>query len=80
MKTAYPDQLDYEGVTRYIPGGTRTRNLPLRRGTRYPLRHRDTAVVAQLGERQTEDLKVPGSIPGDGTQALAWPSGLRRRT
>ena len=25
------------------------------------------AVVAQLGERQTEDLKVPGSIPGDGT-------------
>ena len=25
-----------------------------------------SAVVAQLGERQTEDLKVPGSIPGDG--------------
>ena len=24
------------------------------------------AVVAQLGERQTEDLKVPGSIPGLG--------------
>ena len=24
------------------------------------------AVVAQLGERQTEDLKVPGSIPGRG--------------
>jgi hypothetical protein len=23
-------------------------------------------VVAQLGERQTEDLKVPGSIPGHG--------------
>ena len=22
------------------------------------------AVIAQLGERQTEDLKVPGSIPG----------------
>ena len=25
------------------------------------------ASVAQLGERQTEDLKVPGSIPGRGT-------------
>ena len=24
------------------------------------------AVVAQLGERQTEDLKVPDSISGDG--------------
>ena len=22
------------------------------------------AAIAQLGERQTEDLKVPGSIPG----------------
>ena len=26
------------------------------------------AAIAQLGERQTEDLKVPGSIPGLGTQ------------
>ena len=25
-----------------------------------------TAALAQLGERQTEDLKVPGSIPGGG--------------
>ena len=24
------------------------------------------AAIAQLGERQTEDLKVPGSIPGPG--------------
>ena len=24
------------------------------------------AEIAQLGERQTEDLKVPGSIPGGG--------------
>ena len=24
------------------------------------------AEIAQLGERQTEDLKVPGSIPGFG--------------
>ena len=26
-----------------------------------------TAAIAQLGERQTEDLKVPGSIPGLGS-------------
>ena len=26
------------------------------------------AAIAQLGERQTEDLKVPGSIPGLGKQ------------
>ena len=26
-----------------------------------------SASIAQLGERQTEDLKVPGSIPGGGT-------------
>ena len=26
-----------------------------------------TAAIAQLGERQTEDLKVPGSIPGRGS-------------
>ena len=25
-----------------------------------------SAAIAQLGERQTEDLKVPGSIPGLG--------------
>ena len=25
------------------------------------------AAIAQLGERQTEDLKIPGSIPGLGT-------------
>ena len=30
--------------------------------------HADTmAAIAQLGEPQTEDLKVPGSIPGLGT-------------
>ena len=28
------------------------------------------AALAQLGERQTEDLKVPGSIPGGGTFGL----------
>ena len=29
-------------------------------------KHLYKAVIAQLGERQTEDLKVPGSIPGRG--------------
>ena len=29
------------------------------------------AAIAQLGERQTEDLKVPGSIPGLGTRITA---------
>ena len=29
------------------------------------------ADIAQLGERQTEDLKVPGSIPGGGTYSFA---------
>ena len=28
------------------------------------------AEIAQLGERQTEDLKVPGSIPGFGIMPL----------
>ena len=32
-----------------------------------PLRILKWAALAQLGERQTEDLKVPGSIPGGGT-------------
>ena len=31
------------------------------------------AHVAQLGERQTEDLKVPGSIPGFGKYFLQFP-------
>ena len=30
------------------------------------------AAIAQLGERQTEDLKVPGSIPGRGTRIKAF--------
>ena len=41
-----------------------------------------SAALAQLGERQTEDLKVPGSIPGGGIFTLAcvtgkplWPNG-----
>ena len=33
------------------------------------IRTEDIAAIAQLGERQTEDLKVPGSIPGLGTFA-----------
>ena len=53
-----------------------------------------TAAIAQLGERQIEDLQVPGSIPGLGTlflhrrvalSVVAWifefclPRKLRRR-
>ena len=34
---------------------------------------RADASVAQLGERQTEDLKVPGSIPGRGTSLALRP-------
>ena len=33
---------------------------------------RPTAAIAQLGERQTEDLKVPGSIPGLGSFGVAY--------
>ena len=36
------------------------------------------AAIAQLGERQTEDLKVPGSIPGLGTGETAR-AGARMR-
>ena len=32
------------------------------------------AALAQLGERQTEDLKVPGSIPGGGIFERVKPS------
>ena len=34
------------------------------------------AAIAQLGERQTEDLKVPGSIPGLGIAALQLQANL----
>ena len=30
------------------------------------------ASIAQLGERQTEDLKVPGSIPGRGSFCFVY--------
>ena len=32
-----------------------------------------SAAIAQLGERQTEDLEVPGSIPGFGTRPQSPP-------
>ena len=41
------------------------------------------AAIAQLGERQTEDLKVPGSIPGLGRcegkvcVCVAWKPGAK---
>ena len=36
------------------------------RGYMLTARNNVEAAIAQLGERQTEDLKVPGSIPGLG--------------
>ena len=33
-------------------------------------KHYVYAAIAQLGERQTEDLKVPGSIPGGGSMLM----------
>ena len=42
-------------------------------GTSWAAFERCIADVAQLGERQTEDLKVPGSIPGDGTECFVFP-------
>jgi|SaaInl59LU_5_DNA_1037362.scaffolds.fasta_scaffold26383_1 hypothetical protein len=37
------------------------------------------AAIAQLGERQTEDLKVPGSIPGLGRLHFARARKVRMR-
>ena len=36
------------------------------------LLHFAQAAIAQLGERQTEDLKVPGLIPGLGIPGSPW--------
>ena len=41
------------------------------RGRAYLPRRHAFAAIAQLGARQTEDLKVPGSIPGGGTALVA---------
>ena len=39
-----------------------------------------SAAIAQLGERQTEDLKVPGSIPGLGKVChMRWHAGFAAR-
>ena len=40
-------------------------------GHAYSLYCDDRAAIAQLGERQTEDLKVPGSIPGLGIFSMS---------
>ena len=40
--------------------------------THHSLTSLASAAIAQLGERQTEDLKVPGSIPGLGMPAGAY--------
>ena len=36
----------------------------------YQLQYRQQAAIAQLGERETEDLKVTGSIPVRGKEYL----------
>ena len=46
-------------------GGCCTESVSPERNPRF--RMSSEAATAQLGERQTEDLKVPGSIPGGGT-------------
>ena len=38
---------------------------------RFNLPRDNMAAIAQLGERQTEDLKVPGSVPGLGILLIA---------
>ena len=38
-----------------------------------------SAALAQLGEGQTEDLKVPGSIPGRGIRLCTFESELYQR-
>ncbi|CAI5724355.1 unnamed protein product [Peronospora farinosa] len=64
--TALHVWFDYEDVR----CGARTRNPHREDQKLNPLPHATgVASVAQLGERQTEDLKVPGSIPGRGTFA-----------
>jgi hypothetical protein len=37
-------------------------------------------VIAQLGERQTEDLKVLGPIPGHGKNAIIIQMKMKRNT
>ena len=49
------------------------------RGRAYLPRRHAFAAIAQLGERQTEDLKVPGSIPGGGIFILVLFCARRRR-
>ena len=57
-----------------LPSMDRNRRLPSAR-LAIPSQQ---AALAQLGERQTEDLKVPGSIPGGGILSVTQccPCGL----
>ena len=41
-------------------------------GRRFETGHAPHGFLAQLVERQTEDLRVPGSIPGEPTIYLFW--------
>ena len=72
-KSWLPPLVCLGGVTKMMSGKTKrgqggleppTSRTRSENHTSRPLAH---AALAQLGERQTEDLKVPGSIPGGGT-------------
>ena len=79
-----PGQLSRQSTGLLIPGSwvraphwAHFLPLPQSRGGIFllhlPTQNRQPAEIAQLGERQTEDLKVPGSIPGFGKPALLFP-------
>ena len=56
MKIVIPCNVDLPSFLRNVPTCTKSK----------PNSAANQAAIAQLGERQTEDLKVPGSIPGLG--------------
>ena len=62
-------QACYRGIPERTRDGAHSQPSALAALRRLHVVRRTTFVaeIAQLGERQTEDLKVPGSIPGLGT-------------
>ena len=56
--------MDSAQLQEHDPSSIVKAELPLREAA-LEILHR-IAAIAQLGERQTEDLKVPGSLPGLG--------------
>ena len=56
------------GTLEKWPSATVLRIFSQRRSRTLAVDTPTSAAIAQLGERQTEDLEVPGSIPGFGTR------------